>query len=40
MNNVAIEQVDTKLLGVTLYFKLTWSKHIDEKVAKMGEVWQ
>jgi hypothetical protein len=26
----------TKLLGVTLDFKLTWSKHIDATVAKMG----
>ena len=26
----------TKLLGVTLDCKLTWSKHIDAVVAKMG----
>jgi hypothetical protein len=32
-----IEQVGvTKLLGVTLNFKLSWSKHIDTTVAKMG----
>ena len=37
MNNVAIEQVEEiKLLGVTLDCKLTWSKHIDAKEAKMG----
>ena len=37
MNNVAIEQVEkTKLLGVTLDCKLTWSKHIDSTVAKTG----
>ena len=32
-----IEQVEvTKLLGVTLDWKLSWSKHIDTTVAKMG----
>jgi hypothetical protein len=37
MNDVEIEQVEvTKLLGVTLDGKLTWSKHIDAVVAKMG----
>jgi hypothetical protein len=37
MNNVVIEQVEeTKLLGVTLDCKLSWSKHIDATVAKMG----
>jgi hypothetical protein len=37
MNNVEIEQVEeTKLLGVTLDCKLSWSKHIDATVAKMG----
>jgi hypothetical protein len=34
---VVIEQVEmTKLLGVTLDCKLSWSKHIDAVVAKMG----
>ena len=37
INNVEIEQVEvTKLLGVTLDCKLSWSKHIDTTVAKMG----
>ena len=37
MNNVEIEQVEmTKLLGVTLDCKLSWSKHIDAVVPKMG----
>ena len=37
INNVEIEQVKvTKLLGVTLDCKLSWSKHIDTTVAKMG----
>jgi hypothetical protein len=37
MDNVEIEQVEmTKLLGVTLDCKLSWSKHIDTTVAKMG----
>ena len=37
IKNVAIEHVEeTKLLGLTLYCKLTWSKHIDATVAKMG----
>jgi hypothetical protein len=37
MNNVEIEQVEgTKLLEVTLYCKLSWSKHVDTTVAKMG----
>ena len=37
MNHVDIEQVEmTKLLGVTLDFKLSWSKHFDRIVAKMG----
>ena len=36
INNVGIEQVEvTKLLGVTLHCKLSWSKHIDTTVAKM-----
>ena len=36
LNNVEIEQVEmTKLLGVTLDCKLSWSKHIDAVVAKM-----
>jgi hypothetical protein len=34
INNVKIEK--TKLLGVTLDCKLSWSKHTDTKVAKMG----
>ena len=35
MNNVEIEQVEvTKLLGVTLDCKLSWSKHIYTTVAK------
>ena len=37
MKNEVIEQVEvTKILGVTLDCKLSWSKHIDAKVAKMG----
>ena len=37
MNNVEIEQVEvTKLLGVPLDCKLSWSKHIDTAEAKMG----
>ena len=37
MNNVEIEQVEeTKLLGVTLGCKLSWLKHIDSTVARMG----
>lgn len=37
MNNVEIEQVEvTTLLGVTMVGKLSWSKHIDTTVAKMG----
>ena len=37
MNNVEIEQVEvTKLLGVILDCKLSWSKHIDTTVAKIG----
>ena len=36
VNNVEIEQVEvTKLLGVTLDCKLSWSKHIDTTVAKI-----
>ena len=35
--NVEIEQVEvTKLFGVTLDCKLSWSKHIDPTPAKMG----
>jgi hypothetical protein len=35
MNGVAVEQVEeTKLLGVTLDFKLSWSKHIDSMFVK------
>jgi hypothetical protein len=34
---VEIEEVEmTKLLGVTLDCELSWSKHIDAVVAKMG----
>ena len=37
INDLEIEQVEvTKLLGVTLDWKLSWSKHIDTTVAKMG----
>jgi hypothetical protein len=37
MNGVAVEQVEeTKLLGVTLDCKLSWSKHIDSMVVNMG----
>jgi hypothetical protein len=37
MNSVVIEQVQkTKLLAVTLDCKLSWSKHIDTTVARMG----
>ena len=37
INNVEIEQVEvTKLLAVTLDCELSWSKHIDTTVAKMG----
>ena len=36
INYVEIEQVEmTKLLGVTLDCKLSWSKHIDAVVAEM-----
>jgi hypothetical protein len=34
MNNVEIEE--TELLGVTLDCKLSWSKHNDTTIAKMG----
>ena len=37
MNDVAVEQVEgTKLLGVTLDCKLSWSKLIDSVVVKLG----
>jgi hypothetical protein len=37
INHVEIEQVEmTKLLGVTLDCELSWSKHIDAVLAKMG----
>ena len=37
INNVEIEQVEmTKLLGVTLDCKRSWSKPIDTAVTKMG----
>ena len=37
MNDVAVEQVEeTKLLGVALDYKLSWSRHIDSIVVKMG----
>ena len=37
MNNVATEQVEeTKLLVVDLVSNLSWSKHIDSMVTKMG----
>ena len=39
INNVEIEKVEmTKLLGVTPDCKLSWSKHIDAVVAKMGRI--
>ena len=39
MNGVAVEQIEeTKWLGVTLDCKLSWSKHIDSMVVKMGRV--
>jgi hypothetical protein len=39
MNNVEIEQVEVTKLLVVLDCKLSWSKHIDIKVAKRwGEV--
>jgi hypothetical protein len=38
LNNMEIEQVEeTKLLGVTLDCKLSWSKHIYATVAKIGK---
>ena len=37
MHGVAVEQVEvTQLLGVPLDCKLSWSKHIDSTVVKMG----
>ena len=37
MNDVVVEQVEeTKLLDVILDCKLSWSKHIDSMVVKMG----
>jgi hypothetical protein len=37
MNNVEIEHIEvTKLLGETLDYKFSWSKHIDTTVAKIG----
>ena len=37
MNSLEFEHVEvTKLLGVILYCKLSWSKHIVAVVAKMG----
>ena len=37
MNGVAVEQVEeTKFLDVTLDCKLSWTKHIDSMVVKMG----
>ena len=37
MNSVVVEQVEeTKILGVTLDCKLSWSKHIDLMIVKMG----
>ena len=37
INNIPIEQVkETKLLGITLSHTLSWSKHVDNVVSKMG----
>ena len=36
MNGVAVEQVEeTKLLAVTLDYKLSWSKHVNSMVVKV-----
>ena len=36
LNNVAVEQVEeTKLLGVVLDCKLSWTRHIDTLIVKM-----
>ena len=38
MNDVAFEQVEeTKLLGVTVDCKLSWTKHINSMVVMMGK---
>lgn len=37
MNGVSVEQVEeTKLLGVTLDCKRSWTRHIDSMVVKIG----
>ena len=38
VNDVAVEQVqETELLGIIFDNKLTWSKHIEKVINKMGK---